>query len=75
MDKAAPFEEPKDRHLPGSPSSSLALASPAEINFIRLDLARQKGCLRGKLLGDQLAQFMEIEDRSITIHTRQISRR
>ena len=75
MDKSTPFEKAENRHLPGSPSSSLALAPPAEVTLVHLDLARQKGCLLGKLLSNQLAQLMEIEDRRIAIHARQFSGR
>lgn len=71
MDKSAPFEKAEDGHLPSRPSSSLALAPPADIALVHLDLARQKGRRLGELPSDQLAQLMELEDRGVAIHAHQ----
>ena len=75
VDFAAPLEEPEDGDLPGRTTAPLALADAAEITLVNLDLAGQVRRLRRQIVGEQLAQLMEKQDRRVAVDAADLGRR
>ena len=72
MDFAAALQEPEHRNLTSRAASSLALMHAAEIALIHLDLTGQKLWRRDiQLLGNEFAQFVEVERRRVPVYPRQ----
>jgi hypothetical protein len=74
IDLAAAFSQAKYRNLACGTASTLALAMPAEVALVNLDLAEQGGYIF-TLLGDDLAQTVEVQHCRALVHADQRSRR
>ena len=76
VDLAAPLEEPEDGDLPCRTTAPLAFADAAEITLVNLDLAgHQVRRLRRQIVGDQLEQLMEKQDRRTAVDAAYLGRR
>ena len=70
IDLATAFEQAKHRNLARCTASALALAMAAEVALVDLDLAEQRCCVF-TLLGDDLAQPVEVQRRRALVDTDQ----
>jgi hypothetical protein len=71
---AASLEQFEHRHLPGSPSATLALACTAKTALVHLNFTIKERCFFGQPARDHFAQLVEKQDRRVAIHTRQLGR-
>lgn len=74
IDLATAFEQAKHRNLAAGTASALALARPAEVALVDLDLAEEGRCVF-TLPGDDLAQPMEVQRCCALVHADQRGRR